>query len=185
MLAGPGIPIDELMKIQVIKVQEAEGVSTSENQKSNELTGEIYKILKTVKDDKDARTQLIALFDKYMEESGQKMDEFQLEQSINTYLSPWFRYFIAFEPKLYLEKVKCPVLALNGEKDVQVTAKENLDAIESKLKQSGNTALEIHSLPNLNHLFQNSKTGAVSEYAVLEETISEEVLELVKAFILK
>jgi len=86
---------------------------------------------------------------------------------------------VKFDPVPTLEKVKCPVLAINGEKDLQVPPKENLSAIEEALKRSGNKNYEIKMLPGLNHLFQTSNTGAISEYGQIEETISPLALETI------
>ena len=103
--------------------------------------------------------------------------EVYLEMQMKTITSPWFKYFVKFDPVPTLEKVKCPVLAINGEKDLQVPPKENLSAIEEALKRSGNKNYEIKMLPGLNHLFQTSNTGAISEYGQIEETISPLALE--------
>ena len=73
--------------------------------------------------------------------------------------SKWFRFFITHDPKTVLRKVKCPVLAINGELDKQVLAQENLPAIEQALREGGNTHFTIKELPGLNHLFQTAKTG--------------------------
>jgi fermentation-respiration switch protein FrsA (DUF1100 family) len=77
-----------------------------------------------------------------------------------------------------------PVLALTGEKDVQVSAKENLPAIERALKKGGNTRGVTRELPGLNHLLQTAKTGAPSEYAQLEETMAPAALTAISDFIL-
>lgn len=90
--------------------------------------------------------------------------------------SPWYRFFIAYDPATTLSKVSCPVLALNGEKDCQVTADDNLPLIESTLKSSGNTKVTAKKLPGLNHLFQTCKSGLPNEYEEIEETISPSVL---------
>ena len=71
------------------------------------------------------------------------------------------------------------MLALNGEKDLQVPPKENLDEIRKALEQAGNTQVTIKELPGLNHLFQTCKTGTVAEYAVIEETIAPAALEAI------
>jgi fermentation-respiration switch protein FrsA (DUF1100 family) len=76
------------------------------------------------------------------------------------------------KPSVYLEKVKCPILALNGEKDLQVPAKENLEVIKSTSKIAGNSKVTTIALPHLNHLFQESTTGLPSEYGVIEQTFS-------------
>jgi fermentation-respiration switch protein FrsA (DUF1100 family) len=93
--------------------------------------------------------------------------------------SDWFRYFLSYDPRPVLTKVKVPVLAINGEKDLQVPAKDNLDAIELALKEGGNKDYKIVMLPNLNHLFQTTKTGAPSEYAEIEETIASVALQTI------
>jgi hypothetical protein len=84
-----------------------------------------------------------------------------------------------------LEKIKVPVLALNGEADVQVASKENLDLIFDALKAGGNKDFAVKSFPNLNHLFQTSKTGLPNEYGEIKETISPLVLETIADWILK
>jgi hypothetical protein len=75
--------------------------------------------------------------------------------------------------------VKCPVLALNGENDLQVPADENLREIDAALKVGGNTDVAIIRLPKLNHLLQTSETGLVSEYEKIEETIAPAALKII------
>ena len=101
------------------------------------------------------------------------------------YKSPWYRYFITFNPAPVLKNVKVPVLALNGEHDLQVAWKENLDLIAASLKTGGNEDVTIKAFPRLNHLFQTSPTGLLSEYSEIEETISPEVLKTVSDWILR
>jgi fermentation-respiration switch protein FrsA (DUF1100 family) len=79
--------------------------------------------------------------------------------------------------------VKCPVLALNGEKDLQVAADINLPAIEKAVKSGGNQSVKTISFPGLNHLFQHCKTGLPSEYGEIEETFSPEVLKIIADWI--
>jgi fermentation-respiration switch protein FrsA (DUF1100 family) len=98
--------------------------------------------------------------------------EVYIDMQLKTLISPWFKYFLRFDPVPVLEKVKCPVLAINGEKDLQVPPKENLSAIKSALEKGGNQDVEIVELKGLNHLFQSSETGKISEYGQIEETIS-------------
>ena len=71
-----------------------------------------------------------------------------------------------------MEKVKCPVLAINGEKDLQVPPKENLEAIKKALLKGGNKKVTIKELPNLNHLCHECKRGSPDEYATIEQTFS-------------
>jgi hypothetical protein len=99
--------------------------------------------------------------------------------------SPWFRFFLSYDPATALRQVKCPVLALNGSKDVQVSPSQNLPAIRKALEQAGNAHIETVELPGLNHLFQTAKTGAPDEYSTIEETIAPVVLQKIAAWILK
>jgi len=108
-----------------------------------------------------------------------------MEAQVKQVLSPWFRFFLTYDPKPTLRKVKCPVLAINGEKDLQVPPKENLRAIEDALKAGRNKDYTVKELPGLNHLFQTCKTGAPSEYAQIEETMAPVALETMAEWILK
>jgi fermentation-respiration switch protein FrsA (DUF1100 family) len=115
------------------------------------------------------------------EERKNKMAQFT--QALLSVNSPWFRYFLAVEPAEYWSKVKVPVLALNGEKDLQVSAEVNLPAIKASLKKAKNRKVTVKSLPGLNHLFQNCTTGSPAEYASIEETFSPEALQIITEWI--
>ena len=80
-------------------------------------------------------------------------------------------------PANALKNVKCPVLALNGEKDIQVDATMNLTAIQQRISENGNKNVTVKAYPNLNHLLQTCEKGTLAEYGQLEETISPEVLK--------
>lgn len=91
--------------------------------------------------------------------------------------SPWMKYFIAFDPKTALVNVNCPLLVLNGEKDMQVFCDLNISGFKSVAKDLKKTNMEFHQFPDLNHLFQHCKTGEMDEIAEIEETFSIEVLK--------
>ena len=107
---------------------------------------------------------------------GRVSEETFIEKTTANIASPWFRHFLKVNPSEYLQKLSIPVLVINGEKDTQVEYKSNLAAIEAALKKGNNKQFEIKSYPNLNHLFQESITGEIDEYAKVEQTISPEVL---------
>jgi len=88
-----------------------------------------------------------------------------------------------YDPGTDLQKVRCPLLALNGDKDTQVPADINLAGIEHALKQAGNSNYEIKKLSGLNHLFQTAQTGHPWEYGKIEETFSPAVLKLIADWI--
>ncbi len=100
-------------------------------------------------------------------------------------LKPWYMSFIQIEPYDYLNKVKCPVLALTGEKDLQCPPTLNLPHIKQALSDGGNTEFTIATLPNLNHLFQTAKTGLPIEYDNISEIIAPSALEMISGWMLK
>lgn len=94
---------------------------------------------------------------------------------------PYHRYFVALDLRKRLADISCPVLALNGTKDTQVSYVANLDALKQGLPAgSGN---KIHAAEGLNHLFQHCNTGAVTEYAQIEETMSPQILDMISSWI--
>jgi len=107
------------------------------------------------------------------------------ERAAKTLLSPWFRFFVKYDPRPTIEQVTVPVLALNGGKDLQVPPFQNLPKIEEALKAGGNKNFKVVELPGLNHLFQPAKTGGVSEYGNIETTFSEDALKIMKDWILE
>lgn len=191
MMAGLGIPGDSILYLQGELIQRAEGTSEEEIQKSVKLQREIFSIVKNNNDneklDKDLRDKFYAEYSVMPEEEKSKLGdpEVYINMQIKTIASPWFKYFLRFNPAPVLEKVKCPVLAINGEKGLQVPPTENLSAIENALKIGGNKNFETKILPGLNHLFQTSSSGAVSEYGQVEETISPIALETMLNWIKK
>jgi pimeloyl-ACP methyl ester carboxylesterase len=111
-------------------------------------------------------------------------DEENVARQINQICNPWMLYFIRYNPIPALEKVKCAVLAVNGEKDLQVPPKENIEAITKALQKGGNKKVTTKIFPNLNHLFQECKTGSPEEYAEIEQTFSPTVLDYVTQWII-
>ena len=93
--------------------------------------------------------------------------------------------FPGYDPRPALRKTKIPVLAIVGEKDVQVPPKENLEAMAKALEEAANTDVTLKELPGLNHLFQTAKTGSLTEYGQIEETFAPAALEMISAWILK
>jgi uncharacterized protein len=102
-----------------------------------------------------------------------------LDAQLRMMTSPWFRYFLAYDPMPDLKKTKCPVLALYGEKDLQVPPKINLPLVQQAFKDGGNNRAEVRQLPDLNHLFQHAYKGSPSEYAAISETFSPDALKVI------
>jgi uncharacterized protein len=176
MMAGSGVPGDEILVAQGILISEAAGTNPEEAEKNAVEEREVLALVEHEKDD--------ATLEKLLRErlSG-KLTEAQLGTQLKTVISPWFRYFLTYDPATALQKVTCPVLALIGEKDLQVPPKQNLPVIQKALADGGNKNFEVDELPGLNHLFQTAKTGAISEYSEIEETMSPVAMEKIAGWI--
>ncbi|MFA5805977.1 MAG: alpha/beta fold hydrolase [Melioribacteraceae bacterium] len=191
LLAGPGLPGKDILLLQAKLISKAEGEKTEMIDKSSMLNEKIYDAVLSEENNTVAEKKIRALYDDFYnsltaeekkEADGRKQ---MMEQGIKQLTKPWFRFFMKFDPRPTLENVTAPVLALNGEKDLQVPPKENLAEIEKALKTGGNKNFKTVELPGLNHLFQPAKTGGVSEYGNIETTFSEDALKLMKDWILE
>lgn len=184
MLAGPGLSGKEILLLQSELIARADSTPETEIKKNTELNKKIYEIAIKEKDDKKAAEKMRVLIDDYWKtlspETIEKLgaDKKILVQGIYQIISPWFRYFLNYDPKNVLTKITCPVLAMNGSRDLQVPAKQNLAAIENYLKKAGNKNFTIKEFEGLNHLFQHSGTGSPTEYITIEETFSPEALDI-------
>ncbi len=108
-----------------------------------------------------------------------------IDSQVKTSLKPWSRYFLQYNPADEIEKLKIPVLSLNGSKDSQVNAKINQEGIRKALIKGGNKDYKIVELKNLNHFFQECKTGKMDEYRKIEQTFSPTALKEISNWILK
>lgn len=181
MLAGPGLPGDEYNYQFEASMNRALGRSEEAIASIIAVQRRIFAVLKEEEDTEAARARLQQI----LRELDPPMPEPLIEGNLRRYLSPWFRYSITHDPGETLKKVKCPVLALFGEKDLQVLPEGNLDRVKKALKSGRNPDYRVELLPGLNHLFQTARTGAPSEYAQIEETIAPKALELIATWILE
>lgn len=189
LLAGPGMKGSDLLALQTELILRANGVAEKEIETSVTDNRAAYKIVIEQPDSALAYNELEKLFEDRMatlsdeERNKPENSRSNFEQTARTLLSPWFRFFLRFNPKEYIENVRVPVLALNGEKDLQVPPKENLGGIEEAIKAGGNKNFKLVELPGLNHLFQKAVTGSPNEYGTIEETFSIEALEIISGWI--
>ncbi|PJJ07116.1 hypothetical protein CLU83_0262 [Flavobacterium sp. 1] len=182
LLAGTGIRGDKLMLLQKEKIERQMGVPENEIQKGQGIFKGAYDIILASSANDDTLNTKINSYLKL--QFGDKMNEKQISGLVSQITSPWMVYFLKFDPASALEKVKCPVLAINGDKDVQVPADVNLDAIKKSLAKGRNSKITTKVLPNLNHLFQECKTGLPNEYETIEQTFSPVALEEISKWIL-
>ncbi len=189
MLAGVGVPMEQLLLRQRQDLMRVSGVDQVAPPEVKALGDKLFKLLRTQGATEQSRAEVRALLEqmaaRYTPEqrAATGFTASALDQQVTFLTSPWFIKLLAYDPAPMLARVRCPVLALNGEKDLQVSFRENLDGIRGGLTAGGNQNVTTRSLPNLNHLFQHCETGGISEYGRIEETMSPEVLQLVSDWI--
>ena len=178
MMAGTGVPGDQILVAQGEAIEIANGKSPDEAAQGAVKRRAMFALVETEKDEAVLETKL-------KEMMAGEVPEAQMEMQIRQITSPWLRYFLTYDPAMALRKLTCPVLAINGALDTQVPPKLNLPAIRKALVESGNQHFEVDELAGLNHLFQTAKTGSPTEYAQIEETISTVALDKMGIWILK
>jgi dipeptidyl aminopeptidase/acylaminoacyl peptidase len=177
LLAGTGVRGDQILLLQQNLLAEASGISEEYRNQNKTMHEGAFNIILQSTDIEQLKNDLT----NYLKEAI--TDDNLIKKSIAELTNPWMLYFIKYDPAPALEKVKCPVLALNGEKDLQVPAKVNLDAIQTALTKGGNKRVTTKAFPGLNHLFQECTTGLPAEYATIEQTFSPAVLNEVLTWI--
>lgn len=191
LMAAPGIVGEELLYRQSALIARAEGASNESIAKNEALMRRMFSIVKEEENTTLAEEKLRIILRSELENMSEEerinsgYSEAAIDAQVAGLTSPWMRFFLTYDPRPNLMKVKCPVLAINGEKDLQVPPEENLRAIEEALRAGGNQNYTIKELPGLNHLFQTAETGSPSEYAKIEETISPDALDIIGNWILE
>ena len=191
LLAGPGLTGEEILVMQGQLLLRAMGASDKTLASQKSLQQRLFAIMREEKDNAAAEKKALAIFAEEfakLSDAEKKQAEAMKESAgmqAKILFTPWFRFFLTYDPRDALRKVQCPVLALNGEKDLQVPPKEDLPEIEKALKAAGNKDFTIKEFPKLNHLFQTCKIGSVAEYGQIEETMAPIVLETIANWIAK
>lgn len=176
-LAGSAVKGMEVLKEQQKALLRASGMSEEAVQFSSNTNAQMFDIIEASSNRAEADTLLRQLV------KGWGYNEELTEQTVGELASPWMYYFLKYDPTEAVVKTKCPALLLNGSKDLQVLASQNLPAYEKIIAEHGKTNLTLREMPDLNHLFQHCETGSPNEYFTIDETISPEVLELIVEFV--
>jgi pimeloyl-ACP methyl ester carboxylesterase len=190
------VAIPELMAAQNEMVLKSVGVSTEAIQAYIPLYKQLMTTINEATSKSEATTKATELVQNWVANTDKTIvkntTNISAETDIATFVNPfveslsskWWKYFVSYRPAVALEQLTCPVLAMNGSKDIQVTADANLQGIQAALKKAKNKRFDIHRFDGLNHLFQKCKTCDVAEYGDLETTIEPEVLEYIKYWLL-
>ena len=189
MLAGPGVSGYDILLAQSRLISAADGTDQKQLDLELDLLQGALDIIKSENDPVLVKEKV----SDYLKARKSIISQIAPSEDIDTYIrsfaeqttSPWYQFFISYDPGTSLRQTTCAVLALNGDKDLQVPADMNLSKIEEHLKAAGNANFTIKSLSNLNHLFQECSTGSPSEYADIEQTFSPTALALMKDWIIE
>ncbi len=197
LLAGPGVEIGELMAMQNEMVLKSAGISQEAINTYIPLYKNLMKTIVSINSIQDANAKAIEIVKNWYSNTDKNLvkatTNISSESDINkfattmseTLSTKWWKYFASYNPQIALQKLKCPVLAINGSSDIQVPADANLKAIELGLKKAGNKKGTTMKFDNLNHLFQKCTKCTVQEYGELENTIEPEVLEYIYNWLTK
>jgi pimeloyl-ACP methyl ester carboxylesterase len=183
LLAAPGLKGEDVMLLQSELILKAAGMDDDRIAKTRDFNQQSYALARREKDPAALETKLSDLVDS----TGMSttLPPTALQSQARLMVSPWFRFFLDYDPIPTLKKMLCPVLALNGEKDLQIAPKENLAQIRKALEDGGNKDFQTAELPGLNHLFQHAPTGSPVEYGGIEETMAPEALSSISDWVLK
>ena len=189
LLATTTVPGDELLFKQSELISRASGATDAAIEQNRELQKGLFSAVKTSVDRATAESNVEKALVEWKRQlpvlAAISVNDANLKAEAKKVTSPWFRRFLQHNPQHDLEIVRCPILALFGERDLQVAPSQNRPPLEAALKISGHQDYEIQVFPSLNHLFQTSKTGLPSEYGTIEETISPHVLAVIGDWTLK
>jgi dipeptidyl aminopeptidase/acylaminoacyl peptidase len=177
LMAGPALNGETIALLQQRLVLQAAGTPSAAVELAAAQNRRIFELVRTATNEADAKSKVATA----LAQEGVPADRAAAATQQAT--SPWFRFFVAYDPAPALSAVNCPVLVLQGSLDLQVPAKENLTAMRAALVN--NRGVTVKELPGLNHLFQTAKTGAPSEYGDIEETLAPVVLESVTEWIVE
>ncbi|HET9316711.1 MAG TPA: alpha/beta fold hydrolase [Vicinamibacteria bacterium] len=183
LLASMGVTGEAVLYEQAAQISRVSGVPAERAAQQKSMQQATFAILKGESDSAVARKRLEELLGPALASLPAEQRAFALQRQIDTTLSPWLRAFLIYDPLPPLRAVKCPVLALFGEKDLHVPPSQNAAPVEAALKEGGNTSFTVRVLPGLNHLFQTATTGLPAEYTSIEETMAPAALTAVSDWI--
>jgi uncharacterized protein len=191
LLANTGVPGEAVALAQAEDFSRSLGASDNELRLILSLSKELVAVIKTPGPADERRQKLTeaaqTFASRLTEKERQLMGAYNdswWTPAIDRWSDPWLQFSVTYDPAATLRRVRCPVLAMIGEKDIQVRPKENLAAIAAALAAGGNQSVTIREMPGLKHLFQTSQTGLAAEYNRLEETFAPAALDTISSWIL-
>lgn len=178
-LAGYGLSGPEVLKRQQVEIMRLIGANTQQVTSALQLHEQMLGIIRQTPNNNLARAKVAAM----LRISNADIDFTMVQARATQLTSPWYRFFIDFDPQVKLGQVKCPVLALNGSADLLVAASKNLPTLQKGLRASGNRNVEIHKLPGVNHWFQTAPSDWPLVNGQVQPTFSPKALALIHGWV--
>jgi pimeloyl-ACP methyl ester carboxylesterase len=188
LLAGPGVPLGDILAEQQSLILGAQGAPVTMIDANARLLERLIATALGEADRDRAAAAMRAAFTDHiatLPENMRGVASAQMEAQVEQMSSAWMRWMLQYDPLPALRNLKIPVLALFGERDLQVPPRQSKAPLESDLAAGGHPASRVVELPGLNHLFQAAATGSPSEYATIEETMNAAALELIGGWIVE
>jgi len=195
LLAGTAVTGEQILYAQGERILRANGATAEQLRIQREVQEMLFRAVRTGEGWDEAQRiveeQARAAIAELPEEQRAAipdLDTFvrtRAQQQLVAVQLPWFRFFLDFDPATVLEQVNVPVLALFGEKDLQVPPDVNVDPMRAALERAPTTDFAIEVIPGANHLFQEAVTGSPNEYATLKKEFVPGFLDLIANWILK
>ncbi len=179
LLSGTAVSGQKVLLWQTARAEAAAG--TSEDQINADF--KLGTMLYAMAEQGSSQAEMRAALGRAPEEYQPFLDPWR--RQIPKLQNPWLRFFLSYDPREDLEKLQCPVLALFGDKDMQVDPEQNASAMKNAFSKGHNHEAKVKILPGLNYLFQKANTGLGREYATIPETMSPVALETIESWIAK
>jgi uncharacterized protein len=189
-LAGPGVDGKSILLDQSDYINRLSGVNESFLKDNQIVMSKVFDLMSSNESYDQWKVEVLKFTSEFYSSKDyySNEDKEQARKNLVGFIPEssyaWMRYFVMFDPSVLFSSIKCPVLALNGEKDCQVMAEKNIHAISEGLLSGGNTRVTTMIIPGLNHLFQHCETGLPNEYGRIEETFDPKTLEIISEWIL-
>ncbi|MCK4592945.1 alpha/beta hydrolase, partial [bacterium] len=186
---------EKIVKAQLELIARAEGMTEEQIAKNLDLQDRIFSAIRTGEDTESLKEETGILITESLDDLSEEeraaitdVDAY-VEQMVKIQFaaveSPWYRFFLDYDPAVDLEKITCPLLAVWGEFDLQVPAEENRARMEEVLTETGHPDYTLEIVPHANHLFQETETGAFSEYAELPKEFVPGFLDLISDWLVE
>ncbi|MGQ0542893.1 MAG: alpha/beta hydrolase family protein [Blastocatellia bacterium] len=188
LMGCPALPGEQTIHEQSALISRLSGATDAQVAHERRMNEEVFAVLKHPLRPESERNQILSILATYLKSwPDQPAEDDGVETHVNemadNVLTPAFRSFLNCDPAFYFRRVRCPVLALFGEVDIQVPPAMHMQALREALSVAGNPDVTVEECRGLNHLFQTAITGSISEYEVIEETIAPSVLERISGWI--